>query len=139
MGIRWILALAFGLAALCAAASAATRQPDLRMATASEGHIVGVFSLGDLAGPARIQVATRPARAAGGGFVPENVRLRERIVVSPTTREPVRFRTHGVLAPGTYYVAVSGSLEEPPPSCFPLRSHCAERWSRTLRVVVPAP
>jgi hypothetical protein len=94
------------------------------------------FSPGQLI-PGLIAVATKPARVPGGGFVRANVRLRERITAKAGPASGfVRFRTRETLPRGTYYVAVSGILLEPPASCVPIASHCAERWSNVLRLVV---
>jgi hypothetical protein len=65
------------------------------------------------------------------------VRLRERITAkSDPATGIVRFRTHGTVPRGAYYVAVSGFMQEPPASCVPVASHCAERWSNARYVVV---
>jgi hypothetical protein len=103
---------------------------------ASAGHIVVTFSAGGLV-PATIAVATQPDRVAGGAFLHDNVRLQERVAATldPTTGTS-RFRTRGELVRGVYYVAVSGVVQDPSPSCFPLRTHCAMRWSNVLRVSV---
>ena len=112
--------------------------PTLRTAVTSKGHVVVTFSPGDLT-PGEIAIASKSARRPDGGFPRANVRLLERVTAKtdPAT-EIARFRTHRALAPGTYYVAVSGFLEEPPPSCFPISSRCTERWSNVRRVVVRA-
>ncbi len=110
--------------------------PDLRSTATSKGHIVVVFSPGELL-PGEIAVATRATRIANGRFLRANVRLLERITA---TTDPetgiVRFRTHGTVPRGLYYVAVSGFMQEPPPSCIPIASRCNERWSVVRRVVV---
>jgi hypothetical protein len=131
---RWLVVAIAG--ALVSGGAATASQPTLRSAVASKRHVVVTFAPGELA-PALIAVATRPARAANGGFVATNVRLRERITANadPATGD-VRYRTRGTVPRGTYYVAVSGILQEPPVSCIPIRSHCAERWSNVLRLVV---
>jgi hypothetical protein len=128
-----VLSLALGLASTGAAPGG---EPTLRAARASHGHIVVAFVPGDLV-PGEVAVATQAARRAKGGFVPANVRLRERITAKadPATGI-VRFRTHGTVPRGAYYVGVSGFMQEPPPSCFPIASRCAERWSNARYVVV---
>jgi len=122
-------------AVVVSAASASGGEPTLRTAGTSSGHVVVTFSPGELT-PGEIAVATQATRNVNGGFVRENVRLLERVTakVDPTTGV-VRFRTRGRVAPGTYYVVVSGFLQEPPPSCFPISSRCTERWSNVRRVV----
>jgi hypothetical protein len=130
-----LLAIPVVFAALAAAAQSG--EPVLRTAAPSHGHIVVAFSPGDLI-PGEIAVATRASRGGGGGFVRANIRLRERISAKADPRTGiVRFKTVGTLRHGTYFVAVSGFQQDPPASCFPLRSHCAERWSSSVRVVVP--
>ncbi len=110
--------------------------PTIRNTGASKGHILVTFSPAELI-PGEIAVATRAARTANGGFLRGNVRLLERITAKTDAATGiVRFRTHGTVPRGAYYVAVSGFLQEPPPSCIPIASHCAERWSSVRRVVV---
>jgi hypothetical protein len=124
--------------ALVSAGAAPGGEPTLRTAGASKGHIVVAFFPGDLV-PGELAAATQAARGVNRGFVRANVRLRERITAKtdPATGI-VRFRTHGTVPPGAYYVAVSGFMQEPPPSCVPITSHCAERWSNVQYVVVHA-
>src|SRR5881409_2467134 len=106
--MRW-LALSIG-AALVWVGVAAASGPTLLRASSSDGHIFVTFSAGDLV-PGQIVVATKPAQAAGGELVRENVKLHERIVAEPDAATGnVPFRTHGALPKGTYYVAVSGFL-----------------------------
>jgi len=124
--------------ALASAGAAPGGELTLRTAGASKGHIVVAFSPGDLV-PGEIAAATQATRGVNRAFVRANVRLRERITAKtdPATGI-VRFRTHGTVPPGAYYVAVSGFMQEPPPSCVPIRSHCTERWSNVRYVVVRA-
>ena len=122
--------------ALVTTSAGLDRQPTLRTAGAAGEHIVVTFSTGDLV-PGEVAVAVAPSRTASGGFPRANLRLIERITA--TTSGPtgtVRFRTHGTVHQGVYYVAVSGFVQEPPPSCIPITSHCTERWSNVRRVVV---
>src|SRR5882762_6289146 len=102
--------------ALAFAGVAVGAEPALRTAGASAGHVVVAFVPGDLV-PGEIAVATQAARTVNGGFVRANVRLRERITAKtdPGTGI-VRFRTHGTVPRGAYYVAVSGFMQDPPPS-----------------------
>lgn len=132
--MRWLV---IALAAALAWVSLATAQePTLRTARTSGRHVVVTFAPGDLI-PAEVEVATRAARTASGGFVAANTKLRERITAQP---DPVtgiiRYRTRGTVAPGTYYVAVSGIVQDPPASCGKVGSRCAERWSNAVRVTV---
>jgi hypothetical protein len=122
--------------ALVSASVALGGLPTLQSAGAAKGHIVVAFSSGELV-PGEVAVAARATRTVNGSFVRANVRLLERITAKtdPATGI-VRFRTHGTVARGTYYVAVSGFMQEPPPSCIPISSHCTERWSNVRRVVV---
>jgi hypothetical protein len=125
-----------GAVALASAGVALAGEPTLRTAEASKGHVVVTFLPGDLL-PGVIAVATRAARTADGGFLQANVRLRERITAKADPATGImRFRTRGTISRGTYYVAVSGFLQDPPPSCVPIRSHCAERWSNVRYFVV---
>jgi hypothetical protein len=85
----------------------------------------------------QVAVATSRAHTASGAFLPANVKLRERISAAPNQSTGlVRFETHGTLPRGVYYVAVSGAVQDPTPSCVPIRSQCTVRWSNVVRVVV---
>jgi hypothetical protein len=122
--------------AVLGAAPAAAGDPALRTVSSSDRHVVVAFAPGELT-PAEIEVATTRARTAGGGFVSSRLRLRERITarVSPTVAV-IRYRSVGTVAPGAYFVAVSGFMQDPPADCFPIRSRCAERWSNALPIVI---
>jgi hypothetical protein len=122
--------------ALVSTGAALGAQPTLQTTAASKGHIVVAFSPGELA-PGEVAVAAQATRTANGSFLRANLRLIERITAKtdPATGI-VRFRTHGTVPRGVYYVAVSGFMQEPPPSCVPITSHCIERWSNVRRVVV---
>jgi hypothetical protein len=135
--MRFLLVFS-ALAVFVSAASASAGGPTLRTAGTATGHVVVTFSPGELT-PGEIAVATHTTRGPDGGFLRANVRLRERVTAKadPATGI-VRFRTHGTLPPGTYYVAVSGFLQEPPPSCFPISSRCTERWSNVRGVIAPS-
>jgi hypothetical protein len=135
---RWLglLVLVAAAGVTAGAFAAPAPKPVLQSTFASAGHIVVTFSVGDLV-PATIAVATQPDRVAGGAFVHDNVRLQERVMATADRATGTsRFRTQGEVARGVYYVAVSGVVEDPSPSCFPLRSHCGMRWSNVLRVTV---
>jgi hypothetical protein len=122
--------------ALVSTSAALGRQPTLETAGASKGHIVVVFSPGELV-PGEVAVATQATRTVDGSFRRSNLRLIERITTTAAAPSgTVRFRTHGALPRGVYYVAVSGFMQEPPASCIPITSHCTERWSNVRRVVV---
>jgi hypothetical protein len=128
-----VIVLGVGLAWI---PSAAARQPTLLTARSSGGHVVVTFAPGELS-PAEIEVSTRANRAPAAGFAAANVKVRERMMVAVDRATGIdRYRTRATVPPGTYYVAVSGILQEPPPSCVPIRSHCAERWSNALQVTV---
>jgi hypothetical protein len=133
------LAAAIVVAALVwpAAALGGEPEPALRSVVQSSGHIVVVFSLGDLVAPGEIEVATRPDRDVTNSFPTTNVRLRERITTtSDSNAGVVRWRTRGALVPGVYYVVVSG-IADSATSCIPHYTRCAEHWSTSFRVRVP--
>jgi hypothetical protein len=133
--MRFLLVLSTA-AFVVSAASAFGGGPTLRTAAPSQEHVVVTFSPGDLT-PGEVAVATRDTRGVDGSFLRANVRLLERVTATAEAATGiVRFRTHKMLAPGTYYVAVSGFLQEPPPSCVPISAHCTERWSDARRIVV---
>jgi hypothetical protein len=130
---RWLV-LSLSGAMVWTAVAAAAAPPVLRSAVPSNGHLVVTFVSGDLV-PGEVVVATRGTRATTGGLAGSSVKLRERITArtDPETGQ-VRYRTRGRLRPGRYFVVVSGFLQDPTPSCVPLRSRCGERWSNVLRV-----
>jgi hypothetical protein len=132
------LPLGLLLPALATAALAAgTAGPVLRSATPQGGHLVVVFSLGDLARAAEIEAATSPRRGVNGAFLAGFVKLREKIAAGPrATTGLVRWRTRNTLPPGRYYVHVSG-VDVGETSCKPYGAECLEEWSNLLRVVVP--
>jgi hypothetical protein len=132
---RWLV-LSFSAAMAWAAVAVAAAPPMLRSAVPSNGHLVVTFVSGDLV-PGEVVVATRGTRATTGGLAGSSVKLRERITArtDPETGQ-VRYRTRGKVRPGAYFVIVSGFLQDPPASCGPIRSHCAERWSNVLRIRV---
>jgi hypothetical protein len=115
---------------------AASALPSLRTATAQRGHLVVTFSLGELA-PGRIVVAVGPATRADGRLVTPNIRLDEPL--GPVqTATGYRAWTRHVLAPGTYFVQVSGTV--PGLDCLkPKPWQCQQDWSNLRRVRVPRP
>ena len=127
------------VAALAAAlavpvASAVRGLPSLRTATSQGGQVAVTFSLGELA-PGRFVVAVGSATRADGRLVTANIRLDEPLR-SVKTATGYRARTSHVLAPGTYFVQVSGTLIgldclKPKP--------CPQDWSNVRRVQVPRP
>jgi hypothetical protein len=128
--VLWIAAV------IVSAASAFEGGPTLRTAGSGRGHVVVTFSPGDLT-PGEIAVSTHDARGPGGTFLRADVRLLERVTAKTDPATGIaQYRTRKTLAPGTYYVAVSGFLQEPPPSCVPISSRCYERWSNVRRIVV---
>ena len=131
-----LLALSLVCIALVCAAPAAAVEPTLRTVAPSQHHVVVTFAPGELT-PAEIEVATARSRSASGAFMPSRVRLRERMTADLNANGIARYRTVKTLPAGTYFVAVSGIIQDPPADCLHIRSHCAERWSNVLRVVVP--
>jgi hypothetical protein len=132
--MRFLLVL--WTAAVTVSAASALGGPTLRTVGSAGKHVVVTFSPGELT-PGEIAVATRDDRGPGGAFLRADVRLLERVTAKtdPTTGN-AQYRTSKTLTPGTYYVAVSGFLQEPPPSCVPISSRCYELWSNVRRVVV---
>lgn len=134
--MRWLVLSLAALAWVGVALADQGPGPTLRAAASSGGHIVVAFSAAEFV-PGEIAVATQATRTTNGGFVRANVKLSERITARPDAASGmVRFRTHGRVPLGVYYVVVSGVVQEPPVGCVPIRSRCAERWSNVLRVVV---
>jgi len=121
--------------ALATSAWAAAPQPYLRSVGASRGHVVAVFTRGDLA-PGKIVVAVRPGTDPDGSFLPQNIRLKEQIARETPLRGGYRVRTRHALRPGRYYVQVSGVVIGL--DCTPVKP-CPVHWSNIRRVVVPRP
>jgi hypothetical protein len=125
-------AVALGAAAVTGVSAASSDLPYLRSASASKGHVIAVYRLGDLL-PGRIVVAVRPQTTVRGALLKTNVRINEplRIVKSATGQ---RTRTRHRLTPGRYYVQVSGTVVGL--DCLPSKP-CPPHWSNVRRVFVP--
>ena len=129
----WLLAMLVGLS-LPALSSAA--DPVLRSATVSRGHVVATFSLGDLA-PGVIVVSTSRRLDANGALSRAGVRLRERLPIRPVPRSRVVvYRTRRALAPGVYFVQLSGVDLGGTLDCAKPGPGCGSEWSNVMRVVV---
>jgi hypothetical protein len=126
--------IAAGLVA--SAGRAVPGAPVLRSATASDGHVVVVFTVGDLQ-PWLIEVASSPGAEASGAFPPRTVRLQEmiRAQVDPATGL-VRWRTRHALPARAYYVRVSGVETGGVTDCLPQQPNCLVHWSNTRRVLL---
>lgn len=114
-------------------ASAGAQTLNLRSTTAQHGHVVVTYTLNDpdLA-PRSIVVARRPARNADGSFLAANIRLDEALG-STRIRGGYRARTQHTLAPGRYWVEISGVVIGV--DCFPAKP-CHQTWSNVRPVVV---
>jgi len=133
------LALALGVAAILPSAVEAMPRPVLKGAVVARGHLVVGVAPGDLT-PGQVVVSTKRARRSDGTFAPTAVRLHERITGTVDAASGVlRYRTTRALAPGVYFVAVSGYLQDPPADCLPANGRCDERWSNVVRISVPRP
>jgi hypothetical protein len=130
-----VAALAALGAALVTGLAAATPVPYLRSVTAHRGHVVAVFTLGELV-PGKILVAAKPATGDGGAFLPANVRLQEPIARTTRVRGGYRFQTRHRLRPRRYYVEVSGVVAGV--DCTP-RKPCPTKWSNVRRLTIPRP
>jgi hypothetical protein len=124
-------AIAVLAAGLVTSVSSASSVPLLRSASASGGHVVVRLSLGDLI-PGRIVVGDRRTTAANGRLMSADIRLNEPLRAVKTTTG-FRARTRHTLAPGTYYVQVSGTVLQT--DCLPNKP-CRQDWSNVLRVRV---
>ncbi len=134
-GRRTVAALAALGAALVSGLAAASLNPFLRSVGAKKGHVVAVFTLGELA-PGKIVVAVRPATGADGALLTENVRLREAIGRTTRVRGGYRFQTRHALRPRRYYVQVSGTVVGL--DCTP-RKPCPTTWSNVRRLALTRP
>jgi len=130
---RLVLAAAvvLGAAALTGISASSPNLPYLRSVSATKGHVVAVYQLADLL-PGRILVAVRPQTDLRGEFLKRNVRLAEPLR-STKTSSGLRTRTRHRLAPGRYYVQVSGNMVAL--DCLPSKP-CPPRWSNVRRVRV---
>jgi hypothetical protein len=133
------LALVLGVAAIVPSAVEAMPGPVLKGAVVAKAHVVVALAPGELT-PGQVVVSTKRARRSDGTFTPTAVRLRERLTGQVDAASGMlRYRTTHALAPGVYFVAVSGYLQDPPADCLPGKSHCNERWSNVIRISVPRP
>jgi len=130
-----VAALAALGAALLSGFAAATPAPYLRSVAAHRGHVVAVFTLGELV-PGKIVVAVRSATGANGALLPANVRLQESIARAARVRGGYRIQTRHTLRPRRYYVQVSGVVAGL--DCTP-RKPCPTDWSNVRRLVLPRP
>jgi hypothetical protein len=134
-GRRTVAAFAALGAALVSGLAAATPEPYLRSVGAHQGHVVAVFTLGELA-PGKILVAVRPTTGADGALLTANVRLHEAIGRTRRVSGGYRFQTRHTLRPRRYYVQVSGTVIAL--DCTP-RKPCPTNWSNVRRLVIPRP
>jgi hypothetical protein len=104
-----------------------------------QGHVLVTFSLGELAAPGEVRVATRGTVGAGGALLRKNVKLHEAIhaTADPMT-DVVHWKSREALRPGLYFVQVSG-VDTGVTSCVPIRSTCGLQWSNVKRLRIPAP
>jgi hypothetical protein len=128
------LTAALAAALLTALPGTGATVPSLRTATANRGHVVVGFRLGDQA-PGRILVATRRTTMPGGRLANGSIRLDERLRAVKTATG-YRARARHALAPGVYYVQISGIVLTT--DCLPGKP-CRQAWSNVLRVRVPRP
>jgi hypothetical protein len=133
MSIRPLLAVAvtLGAVAVTGVSAASSSLPYLRSVSASHGHVIAVYRLGDLL-PGRIVVAVRPRTNDRGALLKANVRINEPLRGTKVAGG-LRARTRHTLAPGRYYVQVSGTVVGL--DCLP-KKPCPPRWSNVRRVVV---
>lgn len=132
MRIR-ILAAAVALGAtLATSVSAAAPAPYLRAAFSSHRHIVVVYTLSPDLLPGRVLVASSPKAAPNGQFLKADVRLSQRLS-GKTAATGTRLRTSRTLAPGRYWVEVSGVTTGL--DCTPHKP-CPTHWSNVRRVRV---
>ena len=138
MARKLLAAVVVAVAAGGVAQGSGARAPILRAATVAHRHVVVTISVGDLR-PTEVLVAERRAVSADGAFLRRNVRMQEAIHLPLSAIGVVRWKSHGTLARGPYFVQVmavpTGGMTDCPPS---LRI-CNERWSNVLRVVVRRP
>jgi hypothetical protein len=125
-------AVALGAAALTSVSASSSNVPYLRSVSASDGHVIAVYRLGELA-PGRILVAVRPQTDLRGKLLKANVRLDEALRMTKTAGG-FRMRTRHTLVRGRYYVQVSGTAIAV--DCLPNKP-CPTSWSNVRRLVIP--
>jgi hypothetical protein len=128
-----VLAASGALLIGTAFAVGAGSDPVLVSATPQSGHVVVALSLGDLA-PGELVVATSPRLNAIGALT-TGIKLREKLNVS-STAQVVRWRSREALAPGRYFVQVSGVDSGGETDCLPRQRGCGEDWSNVRRIVL---
>jgi hypothetical protein len=119
-------------AALPVSVSGASPLPNLRSVGVSYGHVVAVFTAGELA-PLHIAVASSPRTEPNGAFFPSSLSFREIIGNPRPAGAGVTVRTKHTLPPGRYWVEVSARPVDV--DCLPLKP-CFERWSNVRLLVV---
>ena len=128
---------AFVLSSLSLASPAtggvAAPEPVLLSASQRDGHVLANYSLGALV-PGEVVVATS-TRRSGVGALTIGVKLREKLTLT-TTAGMLRWRSRRALAPGAYYVQVSGIDVGGVTDCAPRQAGCGQEWSNVRRVVV---
>jgi hypothetical protein len=135
MARKLLAAVVVAVAAGGVARVSYAQTPILRAASANHRHVVVTVSVGDLQ-PTELLVAKRRAVDMDGTFVRKNVRLQEAIHLPSTATGVVRWKSHGTLTPGTYFVQVMAVATGGITDCPPYQRNCNERWSNVDRVVV---
>jgi hypothetical protein len=135
MARRWVVAGSAALALLSSVGASADSQVlELRSTTAKHRHVVVTYTLDDPdLVPGSIVVARRATRNADGSFAAANIRLDEPLRPTRIRGDYYRARTQHTLAPGRYWVEISGVAIGV--DCLPAKP-CHQTWSNVRRVVV---
>jgi len=116
---------------------AAPNAPVLRSASALHGRVLVTFTVADLQ-PWLIEVAASSQTEGSGAFRSDAVRLREVITARPDPSTGlVRWRATKPLAPGTYFVHVSGIETDGVMDCRSQARECIVHWSSSRRLLIP--
>jgi len=130
------LAIAACSSGAAPAATASNTAPRLLSVRPAHGRIVLTASFGDLQ-PGEVLVARRPATGAQGQLLGANVALERTLTGAAAGRGGViRWRSHGSLRPGHYWVQVTGRSTTGITDCLPHGTRCWEHWSNVIPVRV---
>ena len=138
--MRAAVALAVGaISALVLVATALAVAPTLTSVAVQDRHPIATFSA-PRAEFARIDVATRPARAPDGSFLNENLEVSDFLTASEI--QSGRWAHEEQLAPGTYHVMLLALPDAD--SCLisdegDYDPSCADGYSAVLPLTVPRP
>jgi hypothetical protein len=127
-------AVAFGLAAMAVATSAAAAEPPRAavglFASAPDRHVHATWSLPDGVAAGDVTVANHPFQGSDGGFFTENIKLVDLLQPSQTT-----YVSTDPLDPGTYWISVQTFDND----CSYAENNSCFAWSPPVQFTVDEP